>query len=220
MDSSYSRVVISDVADSSVVVEVGVDVRLSLSLTLAVHVVKTRVIAGVHRRNSNTTDNRGGDGVVGVVDSSMDSGYSSVVDSGYSVGNSTNSAHRVRVVDSGNMNKTSVVEGLGLSLRFSLTLSVQMVQTSVHVRVESRSVVHTSNIVDRNGVVDSVDRMSIIDSSYMADGTVSNSSVARDDTMTMVNSSHDSTVCQTMGDLSYGVRFSFSISIHCHSGQK
>ena len=34
MYSSYSRVVVSDVADSSVVVEVGVDVRLSLSLTL------------------------------------------------------------------------------------------------------------------------------------------------------------------------------------------
>merc|ERR1719309_375009 len=152
MDSSYSRVVVSDVADSSVVVEVGVDVRLSLSLTLAVHVVKTRVIAGVHRRNSNTTDNRGGDGVVGVVDSSMDSGYSSVVYSGYSV------------VHSSNMSESSVVEGLGLSLRFSLTLSVQMVQTSVHVRVDSRSVVHTTNIVDRNGVVDSVDRVSIIDS--------------------------------------------------------
>merc|ERR1712115_647170 len=132
MDSSYSRVVVSDVADSSVVVEVGVDVRLSLSLTL----------------------------------------------------------------------------------------SVQIVQTSVHVRVDSMSVVHTSNIVDRNGVVDSVDRMSIIDSSYMADGTVSNSSIARDDTITMVNSSHDSTVCQTSGDLSYGVGFSFSISIDRHSGQK
>merc|ERR1719402_1475429 len=150
----------------------------------------------------------GGDGVVGVVDSSMDSGYSSVVDSGYSVGNSSNRS------------ESSVVEGLGLSLRFSLTLSVQMVQTRVHVRVDSRSVVHTSNIVDRNGVVDGVDRMSIIDSSYMADGTVSNSSVARDDTMTMVNSSHNSTVCKTSGDLSYGVRFSFSITIHCHSGQK
>merc|ERR1719243_155141 len=147
-------------------------------------------------------------GVVGVVDSGLDSGDSSVVDRGHSV------------VNSSNMSKSSVVEGLGLSLRFSLTLSVQMVQTSVHVRVDSRSVVHTSNIVDRNGVVDSVDRMSIIDSSYMADGTVSNNSIARDDTMTMVNSSHDSTVCQTMGDLSYGVGFSISVSIDCHSGQK
>ena len=82
MDSSYSRVVVSDVADSSVVVEVGVDVRLSLSLTLAVHVVETRVKVGVHRRNSYTTDNRSGDGVVGVVYSSMDSGHSSVVDRG------------------------------------------------------------------------------------------------------------------------------------------
>merc|ERR1712133_271894 len=126
----------------------------------------------------------------------------------------------VRVVDSSNMSKSSVVEGLGLSLRFSLTLSVQMVQTSEHVRVDSRSVVHTSNIMDRNGVVDSVDRMSIIDSSYMADGTVSNSSIARDDTMTMVNSSDDSTVCQTSGDLSYSVGFCFSVSIDCHSGQE
>jgi len=219
----------SYMTDSSVMDQaVGVQEGVSLSLTLAVHVMKTGVHIGVHRRDTHRVDSRSGDGVVGVVDSSMDSGYS--------VGHSSDGVHGMSVVDTSNMADSSVVDqtvgvkegvSLSLGLSLSLTLTVHVVQTGVHMGVHSRSdvvgVVYTSNIVDRMGVVDSsdsVDGMSIIDSSHMADGTVSNSSVARDDTIAVVNSSDDPTVCQTVGDLSDGVGVSLSLSIDSNSGQK
>merc|ERR1719190_132087 len=99
--------------DSSVVAQVGIKERvsLSLSLTLAVHVVQTGVHVGVDRGNSHTTDNRR-------VDSSIDRGYSvgdSSIDRGYSVGDSsTDSGIRVH-----SMADSSVVEE-----RVSLSLSL------------------------------------------------------------------------------------------------
>merc|ERR1712080_628079 len=54
----------------------------------------------------------------------------------------------------------------------------------------------------------------------MADSTVSNSTDTRDYTVTMVNSSNDPTACQTVGDLSYSVGISPSLSMDRHSGQK
>merc|ERR1712112_245951 len=155
--------------DSSVVAQVGIKERvsLSLSLTLAVHVVQTGVHVGVDRGNSHTTDNRR-------VDSSMDRGYSvgdsstysggDSSDSGYSVGDSSDSGYSVgdssidggysvgdSSTDSGirvhSMADSSVVEervSLSLSLRLSLTLAVHVVQTGVHVGVD-RGNSHTTD---------------------------------------------------------------------------
>merc|ERR1712112_295354 len=186
--------------------------------------------------NSHTTDNRR-------VDSSMDRGYSvgdSSIDRGYSVGDSsTDSGIRVH-----SMADSSVVEervSLSLSLRLSLTLAVHVVQTGVHVRVhigvdmgnshstDSRSSDGVVGVVDRNSAGHSVDRdttidssyiVDSVDSSYMVDSAVSNSTDTRDNTVTMVNSCNDPTVCQTVGDLSYCVGVSLSLTMDRHSGQK
>merc|ERR1719309_434074 len=175
------------------------------------------------------------------VGDSSDSGYSvgdSSIDRGYSVGDSsTDSGIRVH-----SMADCSVVEErVSLSLRLSLTLAVHVVQTGVHVGVhvgvdmgnshstDSRSGDGVVGVVDRNSAGHSVDRDTTIDSSYivdsvhssyMVDSTVSNSADTRDNTVTMVNSSNDPTVCQTVGDLSYCVGVSLSLTMDRHSGQK
>merc|ERR1712112_226495 len=166
--------------DSSVVAQVGIKERvsLSLSLTLAVHVVQTGVHVGVDRGNSHTTDNRRVDSSMdrgySVGDSSTDSGYSvgdssdsrysvgdSSTDSGYSVCDSSDSGYSVgdSSMDSGirvhSMADSSVVEErVSLSLSLSLTLAVHMVQTGVHVGVDRGN----SHTTDNRRVDSSMDR--------------------------------------------------------------
>merc|ERR1712080_107183 len=107
----------------------------------------------------------------------MDRGYSvgNSSDSGYSVGNSS--------TESGVRVHSMVDSGVHVGVHAGVHVGVDRGNSSY--MTGSRSGDGVVGVVDRNSAGHSVDRDSIIDSSYIVDSTVSNSTDTRDYTVTM-----------------------------------
>merc|ERR1719189_1405446 len=111
-------------------------------------------------------------------------------------------------VDSGGVHKRV---SLGLGLSFSLTLAVVLaVVVAVHSRVDSR----VNSRVDSGGgnSVDSRGGNVVDGRSGSVDSTVADGAKTRDNTVAVVDSSDDSTIGQTVGNLPNGVGIGLSLS--------